>query len=82
MNVDVSANYIWNHCSCTCGNGKYVESIIDNSLVTCDEIIDAIAKLYKESSKSIPINFTEKKATCKMDNLYILFVLFLLPSCY
>ena len=25
---------------CSCKNGKYLESIIDDSVITCDEIID------------------------------------------
>ena len=50
--VDVSANirknifvcekiYIWNLSTCTCENGKYLESIIGDSEITCDEIIEA-----------------------------------------
>ena len=31
-------------------------------MITCDEIIE----------KTVPINFNEKKATCKMQNVYIL----------
>ena len=37
-------DYIWNHATC-CKNGKYLASIIDDSVITCDEILDAEAKL-------------------------------------
>ena len=35
----------WNSATCSCKNGKYLASIIDDSVVTCDETIDADAKL-------------------------------------
>ena len=35
---------LWNPTRCTCENGKYFRSIIDHSVVTCDEIINAVAK--------------------------------------
>ena len=31
--------YIWNPATCNCENGKYLESIMDDSVITCDEII-------------------------------------------
>ena len=30
--------YIWNTATCRCKNGKYLASIIDDSVITCDEI--------------------------------------------
>ena len=63
INVDVSVkniifvrkNYIWNPATCSCKNGKYLASIIDNSVIKCDEIIeaDAEAKLYDKETKTI-----------------------------
>ena len=41
-------DYIWNPATCSCKNGKYLASIIDDSAVTCDEIID------EEETKTIP----------------------------
>ena len=32
-------DYIWNPDKCSCKNGKYLASTIDNSVITCDEII-------------------------------------------
>ena len=31
-------DYIWNSATCSCENGKYLASIIDDSVITCDEI--------------------------------------------
>ena len=53
-------DYIWNLSICSCENGKYLASITDNSVITCDEIIDADAKSNDKETKSIPINFNEK----------------------
>ena len=47
---------------------KYSASIMDDSLMLCDEVIES----YNEK-----INFNEKKAICKIQNFYIL-VAFLL----
>ena len=54
----------------SCENGKYVASIMDDSAITCDEIIAS----YDEETKTIPKYFNEKKATCKMQSFYILLV--------
>ena len=46
---------------CSCKYSKYLASIIDNSMITCDEIIDAEAKSYDEETRTVIINFNEKK---------------------
>ena len=54
INVDVSVKNvmyvkkIWNPAKCSCKNGKYLASIMGDSAITCDEIIDA------EETKTIP----------------------------
>ena len=35
----VKKNYIWNPPICSFENRKYLASIVDNSMITCDEII-------------------------------------------
>ena len=51
-------DYIWNPATCSCKNGKYLASIIeDDSVITYDEII--------EETKTIPTNFNEKKQPAK-----------------
>ena len=52
--------YLESFYICSCENGKYLASITDNSVITCDEIIDADAKSNDKETKSIPINFNEK----------------------
>ena len=67
----------WNPASCNCENGKYLASIMDHSAIMRDEIIEP----YGEETKTIPINFNEKKATYKTQNFYILlaFLLITIP---
>ena len=53
--------YIWNPATCSCENGKYLASIIDDSVFTYDEIIDRKAKSNDEETKTIRTNFNEIK---------------------
>ena len=68
----VKKKYIWNPSSSSCENGKYLGSIMDDTAITCDKIIESYNKA---------INFNEKKGTCKTENLYILlaFLLITIP---
>ena len=56
--------YIWNSTTCSCKNGKYVASIIDDLAIMCDEII--------VETKTVPTNFNEKNPTCKKINFSLL----------
>ena len=73
INVDVSIkticekDYVWNPATCSCENGKYLASILDDSAVIYDEVI----KLYDEEIQSIPTSFNETNITCKTQNFYI-----------
>ena len=72
INVDMSVKnvvyvkkyYVWNPATQSCENGKYCTSIMGDSAITCDEIIDMILPMMKKT-KTIPADFNEKKATCK-----------------
>ena len=44
-------DYVWNPVPCSCENGKYLESILDNSTIVCDEV----KELFDEET-----NFNEK----------------------
>ena len=50
---------------------------MDGSASICDEVIDVDAKLSPKDDDdeitTIPLNFNEKKVTCKTQNIYILF---------
>ena len=69
INVDVSVknvmfvkDYVWNLATCSCKNGRCLTSIMDDSAITCDEIIES----YNEKTKNIPTNSNEKKVICKI----------------
>ena len=47
---------------------------MDNSAITGDKFIES----YEEERKTISTTFSEKKATCKTQNLYILLVFLLI----
>ena len=54
-----------------CEHGKYLASIMEDSTITCNEIIES----YDEETKTIPTNFNEKKPkflyfTCIFINYY------------
>ena len=39
--VYVKKDYIWNAATCSCKDGTYLANIINDSVITCDEIGDA-----------------------------------------
>ena len=45
---------IWNPATCSFKNGKYLGSIIDNSVIAFDEIIEVEAKSINEETKTAP----------------------------
>ena len=45
-------DYICNPATCSCENGRYLANIMDDSLVRCDEIIEA-----DEETKTVQTNF-------------------------
>ena len=62
--------YVWDPSTCICGNGKYLASIMDDSVITCDKVIGS----HDEEIETIPTNFNEKNITCKTQSFYILHV--------
>ena len=72
-------DYVWNPATCNCENGKYLASVMDDSAIMCDEIIelyeedaDVEAKSNDEVKLCNKTNFNEEKVTCKTRNFYIL----------
>ena len=53
-------DYYWN----TFENGRYAWSIIDDSVITCDEIIETTKTVSTKntSNKTIPTDFKKKKS--------------------
>ena len=56
----------------TCENGKYVGSIIDYSVVTCDEIIEA--------TKTVPTSTSSTSTKSTSTNFYILLAFLLITK--
>ena len=59
-NVNVSVknscmwkNYVWNLSTCNCENGKYLASIMDDSAIICDEIIDVKETNFNKKKKKL-----------------------------
>ena len=53
--------------TCACEIDEYLKSIFGDSVVTCDKVVDVVAKSYDE-----PARFSVKKVACKLENVYIL----------
>ena len=58
----------WNPCTCTCENGEHLASIIKDSMITCDEIIEPTKTVPAKSTsrktvptKGTPTNFNKKR---------------------
>ena len=65
--------YICNPATCSCEKDKYLASIVDDSVITFNEIIDAVAKCYEEETRTIPTN--EKNIICEKNvNFTYLFI--------
>ena len=58
---------VWNPRTCSYEKENYLESIIDDSALPCDEIIES----NNEETKTVTTNLNEKKAICKTQNFYI-----------
>ena len=51
-------NYIWNLATCSCKNVKYLASLIDDSVITCGEIIE-------EETKTVATSLNKKIQSVK-----------------
>ena len=60
-------NNVWNPATYNCEYAKYLPSIIDDSVITCDKVIESCGA----EIKTIPTSFNEKTTTCKAQNFYI-----------
>ena len=64
-------DYVWNPATCNCENGKYLGSIMNDSAVILDEVIDS----YEEKT-----NFNEKKTN--LENTEFLYITCILINYY
>ena len=68
MSVKIQKNvrekkFIWNPATRTCGNGNYLGSIVDGSVIMCDKIINAADSVSKNVTSTVSTNFYNKKKT-------------------
>ena len=68
---------IWNPATCSCENGKYVESITDDSVIMCDGIMEETKTIQTKSTskKIISTNFCILLAVLLMITVIIYFYL-------
>ena len=55
--IYVKTDYVWSSNTCICENGKYLDNIMDDSVVICVEVTGR--------KKTIPTNCNEKNITCE-----------------
>ena len=67
-------DYIWNPATCSCKNGKYLARIINDSVIACDKIMDAVV------TKTVTINFSEKNIVCETKAFCILLAFLLITN--
>ena len=60
---------IWNPATCSCENEKYLASIMDNSAITCDEIIES----YDEEKKNQQILMKRRQPVKPKISIFCLF---------
>ena len=62
--------YIWNPAVCTCENREYLVSTIDNSVITCDEVIHAAGSVSTYvstiSNHQVSLCFNYKKSKANL----------------
>ena len=61
-------DYVWNLATCNCENGKYLANIMDDSVITCDEITDVEETNFNEKYNLKNIKFLY--FTCIFINYY------------
>ena len=62
---------MWNPATCNSENEKYLASIMDDSMIMSDKVIES----YNDET-----DFNENKATCKTQNFYILLAFLLITT--
>ena len=48
-------DFVWNPATCNCENGKYLASIMDDSAIICDEIVEPYEKETDLNEKKHPV---------------------------
>ena len=61
--------HIWDPATCSCENDRHAGSIIEDSVIMCNEIIETTKPIL---TKTVPTNVNERKVICKTKKFYIL----------
>ena len=69
-------DHILKPAKCSCINGKYLATVMDDSAITWGENINAKAKLYDEKTKNVAKKFNDKKKNVKYKISIFLFTFF------
>ena len=65
-------DYSWDPSACIWENGQYLESVTDDSVITCDEILNTTDDISTNVTSTVSTNFDNKKVRQNMD-CYILY---------
>ena len=65
----------WNPATCNCKNGKYLECIIDESVIMCSEIVNVTGNMSTIVTSIVSINFDDKMEYCILHVVLLVAVL-------
>ena len=74
--------YSWNRATSICKNGKYLRSIIDNSVTMCDEITNTVGNISTTITNNMSPNFKTDYYILYMVLLLTIFLLKVGIICY
>ena len=64
-------DFVWNPSTDAYQINAYFKSIADELVISCDKIIDTVAKLFDNLANIVTETFIDKEAACKIDDFYI-----------
>ena len=69
----MAKNYIWNPAAWSCKNWRYLVIIMNDSAITCGDIIE-------EETKTVTTSFKEEISVYKTKNFYILLAFLIITN--
>ena len=71
-------DYILNPATSSSKNGRYLASIINNSVIMFDDVIDGVAKSFDEEKKLFQQFLMKENIICEIKSFHILLVFLLI----
>ena len=68
-------DYSWNPSTCICENSKYLKSMADTSVITCDEIISVMKIVSTKMTNTIGTNVTKNCRSQKVRHKFYCYIL-------